>query len=153
MDKDFIRPLNILNKRQYDKYKNSIGCLFDGCENSVSNSHNLTCQFHKHEEINKYQKCCQDECYNLIENQNGKWVNCSECREKHKSDNDVEIKDAFKTDVYSRPIEYNELSCERLVETLKAFSELNKVDIDDFSILKSTYDPKNGSMTFNIKIN
>lgn len=67
---------------------------------------------------------------------------------------DVEL-DLYEHEFYTDglPIQYNELSCKRLVETLKAFSELNKVDIDDFSILKSTYDPKNGSMTFSIKIN
>ena len=153
MDKDFIRPEDILNKSQHHKYKNSIGCLRDGCENGVSNWHDLTCQEHEKEQVNKYQKCCQDECYNLIKNQNGKWARCSECREKHKSDNDVEIKEDFKADFDGRSIQYNELSCKKIVETLKAFSELNKVDIDDFSILKSTYDPKNGSMTFSIKIN
>ena len=54
---------------------------------------------------------------------------------------------------HDKPIKYNELSCKSLLDILKSHCKLNKVEMDDISILKSTYDPKNGSMTFSIKIN
>ena len=56
-------------------------------------------------------------------------------------------------DENDKPIPYNKLLCKSLLEVLKSHCKLNKVDIDDISILESTYDPKNGSMTFSIKIN
>tara|TARA_R110002012_G_C11236940_1_gene564852 strand:+ start:47 stop:490 length:444 start_codon:yes stop_codon:yes gene_type:complete len=139
MDKDFIRPEDILNKSQYDKYKNSTICLYDGCEKASKTWSSLTCQEHEQEQMNKYQKCCQDECYNLIKNQNGKWAACSECREKHKSDNDVEIKEDFKTDEYgfTDPLENEFKKLELENEKLhKAFDKL----LDAFMKLNASND-------------
>ena len=53
----------------------------------------------------------------------------------------------------SKPICYNHIKVTQLIETIKQYAQINEVDINNFTILKTSYNPDDGSMLFEIKLN
>jgi len=52
-----------------------------------------------------------------------------------------------------KPICYNHIKVTQLIETLKQLAQINELDINNLTILKTSYNPDDGSMLFDIKLN
>jgi len=52
-----------------------------------------------------------------------------------------------------KPICYNHIKVTQLIETIKQHAQINELDINNFTILRTSYNPDDGSMLFDIKLN
>jgi len=52
-----------------------------------------------------------------------------------------------------KPICYNHIKVTQLIETLKQLAQINELDINNLTILRTSYNPEDGSMLFDIKLN